>query len=83
MLIGLGRDVYDESVEFYAHPVILPMEILLVGAVIYHTLNGIRIALIDFWDMGTRRQRQLFWAALIGSVVLTLPSAVIIFLTEF
>ncbi|CAA9546657.1 MAG: Succinate dehydrogenase cytochrome b-556 subunit, partial [uncultured Thermomicrobiales bacterium] len=32
----------------------------LVGAVIYHTLNGLRIIAIDFWPMGTRRQRQLF-----------------------
>lgn len=82
MLIGLGREIYDESVEFYAIPFLLPMEIALVGAVIYHTLNGLRIILIDFWDLGTRRQRQLFWAALIGSVVLTVPSAIIIFAAE-
>ncbi len=82
MLIGLGRDIYDESVEFYGNVFLIPMEIALVGAVIYHTLNGLRIMVIDFWEMGTRRQRQLFWAALIGSVVLTLPSAIIIFLAE-
>lgn len=82
MLIGLGRDVYDESVEFYGHPFLLPMEVALVGAVIYHSLNGIRIILIDFWSMGTRRQRQLYWAALIGSVVLTIPAAIVIFLHE-
>ncbi len=82
MLIGLGRDVYDESVEFYGKTFLLPMEIALVGAVIYHTLNGIRIILIDFWSMGTRRQRQLFWGALIGSAALTLPSAIIILAHE-
>lgn len=82
MLIGLGPEVYDESVAFYGNVFLLPMEIALVGAVIYHTLNGIRIALIDFWEMGTRRERQLFWAALVGSALLTLPSAVIIFVAE-
>jgi succinate dehydrogenase / fumarate reductase cytochrome b subunit len=82
MLIGLGAEIYDESVAFYGNVFLLPMEIALVGAVIYHTLNGIRIALIDFWEMGTRRERQLFWAALIGTALLTLPSAVIIFLAE-
>ncbi len=82
MLIGLGRDVYDESVEFYGNVFLIPMEIALVGAVIYHTLNGLRIMAIDFWEMGTRRQRQLFWTALIGSVLLTIPSAIIIFLAE-
>ncbi len=82
MLIGLGRDVYDESVEFYGKTFLLPMEIALVGAVIYHTLNGLRIILIDFWTMGTRRQRQLFWGALVGSVLLTIPSAIIILVHE-
>jgi len=78
MLIGLGRDVYDESVAFYADPALLPMEVALVGAVIYHTLNGLRIIAIDFWPMGTRRQRQLFWVALAGSVILTVPSAILL-----
>jgi succinate dehydrogenase cytochrome b556 subunit len=83
MLIGLGRDVYDESVEFYGNPFLIPMEIALVGAVLYHTLNGLRIILIDFWPMGTRRERQLFWGALAGSVALTIPSAIIIVAAEF
>jgi succinate dehydrogenase cytochrome b556 subunit/succinate dehydrogenase hydrophobic membrane anchor protein len=82
MLIGLGRDVYDKSVEFYGKAFLLPMEIALVGAVTYHTLNGLRIILIDFWSMGTRRQRQLFWGALIGSVLLTIPSAIIILVND-
>ncbi len=82
MLIGLGRDVYDESVEFYAHPFLLPMEILLVGAVIYHTLNGLRIIAIDFSSTGVQRQRQYFWWVLIGSVALTIPSGIIIFAKE-
>ncbi len=82
MLIGLGRDVYDESVEFYAHPFLLPMEVLLVGAVIYHTLNGLRIIAIDFSSTGVQRQRQYFWWVLIGSVALTIPSGIIIFAKE-
>lgn len=82
MLIGLGKEVYNESVDFYANPFLLPMEILLVGAVLYHALNGIRIILIDFWRLGTRRERSLFWAALIGAVLLTVPSAIIILANE-
>jgi succinate dehydrogenase / fumarate reductase membrane anchor subunit len=83
MLIGLGRDVYDHTVEFYAHAFIIPMEIALVGAVIYHGLNGIRVTLIDFWEMGVEKQRQLFIAAVIGAILLTLPSVVVIIQHEF
>ena len=82
MLIGLGQEIYDESVEFYANPFLLPMEIALVGAVIYHTLNGLRIIAIDFSESGTRRQRQFFWAVLIGAVLLTIPSAIVILVEE-
>jgi succinate dehydrogenase cytochrome b556 subunit/succinate dehydrogenase hydrophobic membrane anchor protein len=62
-LIGLGRDLYDETVAFYATPFLIPMEIMLVGAVIYHSLNGIRIILIDFWKPGgVRYERPLYYA---------------------
>jgi succinate dehydrogenase / fumarate reductase cytochrome b subunit len=83
MLIGFGRDVYDKSVDFYGNAFLIPMEIALVGAVIYHTLNGLRIVLIDFWAEGVHHQKQLFWVALAGSALLTLPSAVIILTHEF
>jgi len=82
LLIGLGRDVYDHSVEFYANPFILPMEILLVGAVIYHTLNGLRIIAINFTATGASREKRYFWWVLGLSVLLTLPSAIVILVNE-
>ncbi len=48
MLIGFGREVYDEAVSVYSAAFLVPMEIALVGAVFYHTLNGLRIILINF-----------------------------------
>ncbi len=78
MLIGIGRDVYDETVAFYGNPWLILMEIALVGAVIYHTLNGLRIVLIDFWPRAVHIQKELFWAAMAGTILLTLPSAIII-----
>ena len=81
-LIGLGRAIYDHSVAFYAQPVLLPMEILLVGAVVYHTLNGIRIRTIDFTERGYRQERLSFAIVMIRTILLTLPSAWIIFRAE-
>ena len=78
MLIGFGRDVYDESVEFYGRLEIIPMEVALVGAVVYHTLNGVRIMLIDFTGIGYRRERLMFWIVLVLTVLLTAPSLFII-----
>jgi succinate dehydrogenase / fumarate reductase cytochrome b subunit len=78
-LIGLGKDLYDETVAFYATPFLIPMEIMLVGAVIYHSLNGIRIVLIDFWKAGgARLERPLWYAMMTLTVLLTIPSGIII-----
>lgn len=82
MLIGLGRDVYDHTVEFYANPWIIPMEVMLVGAVIYHLLNGLRVTAINFTASGPSRSTRYFWWVLIGTVVLTIPSAIVIFAKE-
>lgn len=83
MLIGLGRDVYDHAVSFYANPFIIPMEILLVGAVIYHLLNGLRIVAVNFSNSGPSKSTKYFWWVLALTVLLTVPSAIIIFVQEF
>ena len=82
MLIGLGRDVYDHTVEFYAHWFIVPMEVMLVGAVIYHTLNGLRVIAINFSYEGAVRQKKAFWWVMAATILLTIPSAIIILLAE-
>ena len=83
MLIGFGPEVYDHSVNFYALPYLVPMEVALVGAVVYHSLNGLRIMAIDFWAPGVRRQRQLWVAAVVATVLVTAPAAIIIGAHEF
>ena len=81
-LIGLGRDLYDASVAFYAQPALIPMEIMLVGAVVYHALNGIRVMSIDFTKEGYRREKTSFAVVLILTILLTLPSAWVILQSE-
>jgi succinate dehydrogenase cytochrome b556 subunit len=81
-LIGLGREIYDASVAFYAQPALLPMEILLVGAVVYHTLNGIRVMTIDFTNEGVRREKFSFAVVMILTILLTIPSAWFILTSE-
>jgi succinate dehydrogenase / fumarate reductase membrane anchor subunit len=81
-LIGLGREIYDVSVAFYAQPFLLPMEILLVGALVYHSLNGIRVMSIDFTSGGYRRERVSFAIVMVLTILLTLPSAWLILRAE-
>ncbi len=60
-LVRVSPDTYDKVIATYKNPLVNVMEVGLVGAVLYHALNGIRIMLIDFWVRGPRIQRQLLW----------------------
>jgi succinate dehydrogenase / fumarate reductase, cytochrome b subunit len=60
-LVRVSPQAYNEIIETYKTPIIGLMEIGLVGAVLYHALNGVRVILIDFWAKGPRYQRQMLW----------------------
>ncbi len=64
-LVGWGPDAYNRVVSVYHHPIVQIMELGLVGAVIYHALNGLRIMIIDFWPGATEHQARLFWGTML------------------
>ena len=49
----------------YKHPIMILGEIGLVGAIVFHAFNGLRIILVDFWKQGTRYHRHMLWAVLV------------------
>jgi succinate dehydrogenase / fumarate reductase cytochrome b subunit len=51
-------------------------EIVLVGAVLYHALNGVRICVIDFWPEATVIHRKLVHAVGIVFAVVFIPTAI-------
>ena len=53
-------DAYNALITEYHAPLFKVGEFLLLGAVIYHALNGMRIVLIDFMGWSPN-QRKLFW----------------------
>ena len=58
-LVRVSPDSYDRVIETYKTPVVNLMELGLVGAVLYHALNGLRIIAIDFWEKGPRYQKAM------------------------
>jgi succinate dehydrogenase / fumarate reductase cytochrome b subunit len=63
-LVRVSPDSYNRVIDTYKTPLVNLMEVGLVGAVLFHALNGVRVMLIDFWEKGTRYQRQMTWAVL-------------------
>ncbi len=72
-LIRVSPESYDTVIDTYKNPFVNLMEIGLVGAVLFHALNGLRVTAIDFWSKGTRYQRQMLWAVVALWVVLFVP----------
>jgi succinate dehydrogenase / fumarate reductase, cytochrome b subunit len=60
-LVRVSPAAYDEIIATYKTPIVNLLEVGLVGAVLFHAFNGIRIILIDFWSKGPRYQREMTW----------------------
>lgn len=69
-MISGGPAAFDRALETFKNPFFRVLEIGLLGVVILHALNGIRIVAIDF-GVATRRQKKLFWilAGVFGTVI--------------
>lgn len=60
-LIRVSPEAYNAVIGTYKNPLMGLGEVGLVGAIIFHALNGLRIILIDFWGKGVKYQRLMFW----------------------
>lgn len=74
-LVRVSPESYDRVIDIYKNPFVNVLEVALVGAVLFHALNGLRIIAVDFWSEGARYQRQLLWATVFVWVVVMVPAA--------
>lgn len=55
-----GPDSLDSLFEFFDHPFLVFLDFMLVAAVLFHALNGVRVILMDL-GVGIRRHKAVFW----------------------
>jgi succinate dehydrogenase / fumarate reductase cytochrome b subunit len=72
-LVRVSPAAYDEIIATYKTPIVNLLEVGLVGAVLFHAFNGIRIILIDFWTKGPRYQRQMTWGIAAVWLLIMIP----------
>lgn len=48
-VVGWGPEAYNRVVSVYENPLVRLLELGLVAAVLYHSFNGIKIMLLDFF----------------------------------
>lgn len=63
--LSQGPAAFDRALATFRSPFFRLLEIGLLGTVVLHALNGIRITLIDL-GVGVHKQRQLFWTVTVG-----------------
>jgi len=74
-LIMLGPGAYNHIIALYKQAFFRPLELGLLAALLYHSLNGIRISLIDFWPALARFQEKLFYGVMVLFFILFIPAS--------
>jgi len=69
-LVRVSPEAYNAVIDTYKTPIMGLGEIALVAAIGFHALNGLRIILIDFWKVGAKHQRLMFWIVVVLWAVL-------------
>ena len=72
-LIGWGPELFNKVISLYRHPLFRLSEIFLFASVLFHSINGVRVILIDFWPGATRHHRGLTRGAWILFFILLVP----------
>jgi succinate dehydrogenase / fumarate reductase cytochrome b subunit len=60
-MVRVSPEAYNAVISTYQNPLMGVGEIALVGAIVFHALNGLRIIAIDYWRKGVKYQRAMFW----------------------
>ena len=66
-VISQGRvsaDSLNDLFETFDKPVLVFLDFMLVSAVLYHALNGVRIVLMDL-GFGIKQHKAVFWVCMV------------------
>ncbi len=69
-LVRVSPSAYDRAIALYKNPLVNLFEVGLMGAVLFHAFNGLRVIAVDFWEKGPKYQRQMLWGVVALWVIL-------------
>jgi succinate dehydrogenase / fumarate reductase cytochrome b subunit len=81
-LLGFGPQVYNDGILLFDSVIVRLLSLALIGAVLLHATNGVRIMLIDFWSKGVRYQQIMFIVVLVVTIIAFIPAAYIVLLPK-
>lgn len=77
-LLALGEARWDDFVALARTPFFLLLDVVLIFGILFHGLNGIRVALVGI-GVGVGSHKTVFWALMAVGALLLAVSAVKVF----
>lgn len=71
--------LYEKAIAIYQTPIFTIGEFALTACVIYHALNGVRIALFDFRPEWWKHQAKAAQLVLLGTILILIPTFLAMF----
>ena len=72
-----GPDVYNAAVGIFKNLPARLGEVLLMAALVYHALNGLRVIAMDFWPSLTVYYRPMTYGVVSATVISMVPLSII------
>lgn len=76
-MVTLGPDVYNATLGLFHNLPVRLGEILLMAALVYHSLNGLRVIALDFWPRLTLVYRELTYGVIAATIIAMIPLSLI------
>ena len=76
--LAKGEKAFNDKMQLYSTTIFSVIEWLLFAFVLFHSLNGIRIVLVD-WADGARYHKQLYLYTWIIGIIMFIAMGVIMF----
>lgn len=77
-LLALGETQWDAFIALARSPLFLALDVILIFGILYHGLNGIRVALVGM-GFAVRWQKALFWWLMALGALLLAASGWLVF----
>jgi succinate dehydrogenase / fumarate reductase cytochrome b subunit len=77
-LVNADPKLYNEVHDLYGNVLLRLFEVGLLGALVFHAFNGLRIVMIDFFPGAIRSEKVMFRIVIFFTVILTAVGGFII-----
>lgn len=77
-LVNIDPNLYDQVHQLYGNVFLRMFEVGLLAALVFHSLNGLRIVMYDFFPDAIWKQKQMLWGVLFLTAVATVAGGWVI-----